>query len=78
MEKKTAWKEKIWRAKCHEGYADVAYEDVWSLDKTLARIIGNHLRAFLKAEKGPHGGTPGHIVEKYGSAKAHNTYVSSG
>ena len=52
MNKTPAWKEKAWKAKCHEGYAEVSYEDVWSLDTRLARIIANHLRAFLKAEKG--------------------------
>ena len=56
MNKTPAWKEKAWKAKCHEGYAEVSYEDVWSLDTRLARIIANHLRAFLKAEKGPYGG----------------------
>ena len=51
MNKTPAWKEKAWKAKCHEGYSEVSYEDVWSLDTRLARIIANHLRAFLKAEK---------------------------
>ena len=62
MDKRPAWKEKAWAAKCHEGYADVTYEDVWSLDIRLARLIANHLRAFLKAEKGPHGGAPGRLA----------------
>ena len=72
MKEKTAWEEKAWRKKSHEGYADVAYEDVWALDMRLARIIANHLRAFLKAEKGLYGGTPGHLVEKFGEDEAYN------
>ena len=52
MGKIPAWKEKVWKAKFHEGYADVLYEDVWSLDTRLARIIANHLRAFCKQRKG--------------------------
>lgn len=65
-----------WKAKCHEGYAEVSYEDVWSLDTRLARIIANHLRAFLKAEKGPYGGTPGNIVEKYGEDKGYAEWLN--
>lgn len=76
MKEKTAWEEKAWRKKSHEGYADVAYEDVWALDMRLARIIANHLRAFLKAEKGPYGGTPGHLVEKFGEDEAYNNWLN--
>lgn len=50
------WKDKTQRKMAHEGYAEVSYEDVWSLDTRLARIISVHLRAFLKAQKGPNGG----------------------
>lgn len=69
------WKKKVWTSRCHEGYADVAYEDVWNLDGRLAEIIANHLRAFLKAEKGPYGGTPGIFVEKWGE-KAHDEWLN--
>lgn len=44
---------------------------------TLARIIANHLRAFLKAEKGPWGGCLGIIVEKYGSEKCHDVWLNT-
>lgn len=50
----------------NEGYAEVQYEDVWNLDTWLARIIAVHLHAFLKAQKGPNGGCPGTIYERYG------------
>ena len=50
MGKIPAWKEKVWKAKFHEGYADVLYEDVWSLDTRLARIIANH-RLFASRER---------------------------
>ena len=76
MNKTPAWKEKAWKAKCHEGYAEVSYEDVWSMDTRLARIIANHLRAFLKAEKGPYGGTPGNIIEKYGEDKGYAEWLN--
>lgn len=76
MDKTPAWKEKAWAAKCHEGYADVTYEDVWSLDMRLARLIDNQLRAFLKAEKGPYGGTPGHLVRELGEEKAYNCWLN--
>ena len=59
---KPAWQNKVNREKCHEGYADVRYEDVWSLDTRLANIIATHLRAFLKAQKGPNGGCPGELA----------------
>lgn len=76
MNKTPAWKEKAWKAKCHEGYAEVSYEDIWSLDTRLARIIANHLRAFLKAEKGPYGGTPGNIIEKHGEDKGYAEWLN--
>ena len=76
MSKTSAWKEKSWKAKCHEGYADVTYGDVWDLDTRLARIIANHLRAFLKAEKGPNSGTPRSIIEKYGKGKGHAEWLN--
>ena len=47
----------------------MTYEDVWSLDIRLARLIANHLRAFLKAEKGPHGGAPGRLARELGTDK---------
>lgn len=56
MKEKNKWQHKVNYKKSKEGYADVSYEDTWCLDMTLARIIANHLRAFLKAEKGPWGG----------------------
>lgn len=46
------------------------------LDMTLARIIANHLRAFLKAEKGPWEGCPGFFVEKYSSEKCHEVWLN--
>ena len=76
MGKIPAWKEKVWKAKFHEGYADVLYEDVWSLDTRLARIIANHLRAFLQAEKGSYGCIPGSIVEKYGANKGYVEWLN--
>lgn len=76
MDKRPAWKEKAWAAKCHEGYADVTYEDVWSLDIRLARLIANHLRAFLKAEKGPHGGAPGRLARELGTDKAYDRWLN--
>ena len=53
MKEKNKWQHKVNYKKSKEGYADVSYEDTWCLDMTLVRIIANHLRAFLKAEKGP-------------------------
>lgn len=44
---------------------------------TLARIIANHLRAFLKAQKGPWGGCPGVIYEKYGSEKCQDVWLNT-
>lgn len=70
------WKRKAWKAKSHEGYSEVSYEDVWSLDTRLAGIIANHLRAFLKAEKGPSGGTPGRVIEEYGMDKGYNQWLN--
>ena len=60
------WKNKVSREKNHIGYGNVSYGDSWSLDMTLARIIGEHLHAFLKAEKGPNGGCPGSVISMYG------------
>ena len=76
MGKIPAWKEKVWKAKFHYGYADVLYEDVWSLYTRLARIIANHLRAFLQAEKGSCGCIPGSIVEKYGANKGYVEWLN--
>lgn len=59
----TGWKDKVNRTKYHEGYGDVSYEDVWNLDVRLAGIIANHLRAFLKAMKGPNGGCPSFFTD---------------
>ena len=53
-----SWKEKSCHKRSKAGYGGVDYEDVWNLDTRLADIIANHLRAFLKAEKGPYGGCP--------------------
>lgn len=47
MKEKNKWQHKVNYKKSKEGYADVSYEDTWCLDMTLARIIANHLRAFL-------------------------------
>lgn len=77
MKARNKWQHKVNSKKCNEGYADVSYEDTWCLDMTLARIIANHLRAFLKAEKGPWGGCPGIFVEKYGSEKCHNAWLNT-
>lgn len=49
MKARNKQQHKVNPEKCNEGYADVSYEDTWCLDMTLARIIANHLRAFLKA-----------------------------
>ena len=57
------WKDKYWREVAHSGYAEVSYEDVWNLDTRLARIISVHLRAFMKAQKGPNAGCPGRLAE---------------
>lgn len=64
MKAKNKWQHKVNHEKCKEGYSDVSYEDTWSLDMTLARIIAKHLRAFLNAEKGPWGGHPGIFVDQ--------------
>lgn len=69
------WEKKVWTSRCHEGYDGVAYEDVWNLDIRLSEIIANHLRAFLKAEKGPYGGVPGILVEKWGE-KAYDEWLN--
>ena len=53
MKEKNKWQHKVNYKKSKEGYAAVSYEDTSCLAMTLARIIANHLRAFLKAEKGP-------------------------
>ena len=75
MASKTKWQAKAWAEKTHEGYADVDYGDVWSLDERLADIISKHLHAFLKAEKGPNGGCPGIIVNQVGEGKAHESWL---
>lgn len=75
MEKEPKWKQKSRTAKCHEGYAGVAYEDVWGLDLTLSRIISAHLRAFLKAEKGPNAGTPGFLAEEFGCDNGYKKWL---
>ena len=36
---KPKWKDEYWRKVAHAGYAEVSYEDVWSLDTRLARIF---------------------------------------
>ena len=73
--KKYVWQSKTLVEKAHEGYADVEYGDVWSLDERLAGIISKHLHAFLKAEKGPNGGCPGIIVNQVGEGKAHKSWL---
>ena len=35
---KPKWKDDYWRKVAHAGYAEVSYEDVWSLDTRLALI----------------------------------------
>ena len=75
MAKKTKWQAKTWSEKTHEGYSDVDYDDVWSLDERLAGIISKYLHAFLKAEKGPNGGCPGIIVNQVGEGKAHESWL---
>ena len=77
MKEKNKWQHKVNYKKSKEGYSDVSYEDTWCLDMTLARIIANHLRAFLKAEKGPWGGCPGVFYEKYGSEKCHDVWLNT-
>ena len=73
--KKYVWQSKTLAEKAHEGYADVDYGDVWSLDERLAGIISRHLHAFLKAEKGPNGGCPEIIVNQVGERKAHESWL---
>ncbi len=34
---KPKWKDDYWRKLAHAGYAEVSYEDVWSLDTRLVR-----------------------------------------
>jgi hypothetical protein len=46
------------------------------MDKTLARIIGNHIHCYLKATKGPYGGTPGTYVNLYGSENATRQWLN--
>ena len=71
----TEWQAKELAEEVHEGYADVDYGDVWSLDERLADIISKHLLAFLKAEKGPNGGCPRIIVNEVGEEKAHESWL---
>ena len=73
--KQNKWQMKAWAEKAHEGYADVNYVDVWSLDEILADLISKHLHAFLKAEKGPNGGCPHIIVNQVGEERAHGTWL---
>ncbi len=61
--KNPKWKDKCKEKKAHAGFAGVSYEDVWSLHTRLARIISEHLRAFLNAQKGPNGGCPSRLAE---------------
>ena len=75
MAMKTKWQAKTWSEKTHEGYSDVDYDDVWSLDERLADIISKHLHGFLKAEKGPNGGCPVIIVNQVGEGKAHESWL---
>ena len=70
------WKDKHQRAVAHGGYAEVSYEDVWSLDTRLARIISVHLRAFLKAQKGPNAGCPGKLAEGCDIKEAHKKWLA--
>lgn len=77
MEARNKWQHKVNSEKYKKGYADVSYEDTWCLDMTLARIIVNHLHAFLKAQKGPWGGCPGIFFEKYGSEKCHDAWLNT-
>lgn len=77
MEGMTRWQDTARRKSCHSGYSDVSYEDTWSLDTRLAQIIANHLRAFLKAEKGPNGGYPYEYGEKYGQENAFKEWLNA-
>lgn len=70
------WKDKHQRNVAHGGYAEVSYEDVWSLDTRLARIISVHLRAFLKAQKGPNAGCPGKLAEGCDIKVAHKKWLA--
>jgi hypothetical protein len=70
------WKDKYWREVAHSGYAEVSYEDVWSLDTRLARIISVHLRAFLKAQKGPNAGCPGKLAAGCSVTEAHKKWLT--
>ena len=70
------WKDKYWREVAHSGYAEVSYEDVWSLDTKLARIISIHLRAFLKAQKGPNAGCPGRLAKGCDVVIAHKKWLA--
>ena len=36
---KPKWKDDYWRKVAHAGYAEVSYEDVWSLDTRLALML---------------------------------------
>ena len=61
------------------GYGSVTYQDCWSLNTKLSRIIAEHLRAFLNAEKYSTGsGFPGRLELECGGDddKAMNMWLN--
>ncbi|MEL5894527.1 hypothetical protein AAE250_13655 [Bacteroides sp. GD17] len=75
LNKKTGWQEKRRKEKSSEDYADIGVGNVWSTDITLAKIIADHLRAFLKATQGP-GACPGVLAYQYGIEKGYNEWLN--
>ena len=64
------------KSQLQDNYNGIPITDIWNMDVVLARLLANHLRAFLKVEKSSEGGIPGIIANKIEGEKAKAVWLN--